>query len=138
MGIIILTVLILFELTYVIVQKFFSRYAPMLPQLGMATAILVTGTLGVVSFLRGEAYESPVKIWEDTKNQNNPENTAPCISCANSFIRSGNTKKTVEFAKKAIKADPTRSNSYHNMGVAYFKLGKKRRSLSCTLQSRRD
>ncbi|MCE0497626.1 MAG: tetratricopeptide repeat protein [Methylacidiphilales bacterium] len=89
-------------------------------QAGLCAGLLLV--LGVLSWQRAWAYESPEALWTDTlaKNPN-------CVLANNNFglslLQKGQVDEGMALIQKALEIDPNYANAHINLGIALYQKG---------------
>jgi protein O-mannosyl-transferase len=94
--------------------------------LGALTVLL----LAILTFQRNLEYTSPVSIWQDAAIKM-PKNPRAYNNLGCSLGRAGLYQDAAVECYKAIQLDRTYADAYHNLGLAYEKLGKPDKAKIC-------
>ena len=90
---------------------------------GVCLVTLAAVVLGLLTYHRNVAYQSPLSIWEDTVEKV-PDNPSAHNNLGLTLANSGNLAEAVKHYEEAIRLKPDHALARNNLGNALVKLGR--------------
>ena len=87
-------------------------------KLRVLAAVLVIGTLSVLTVLRNTLWQSTTLLMEDTVKKS-PLHPRPHSTLATAYLEKGDLGKAKELYEKAIQLNPRYAEAYNNLGLVY-------------------
>ena len=88
-------------------------------RIGMSAIAFVLIFLGVLTYMRNNAYGSPVTLWADAARKS-PEKARPYINLCASYVEKKEVDKAIKICSAAIERGSRHAETYLNLATAYF------------------